>query len=390
MTALLKKKKIDSLKRAKNDDSWIKGAIRKLLLTINILFVLTLFFSYLATYVNPKHVILPALVGLAYPYLVIINIFFVVYWIFSRRWEFLIPLGAILIGMGVLGNYFRFPKHRDFSDDSFKVISYNVKLFNFYETKSTPSNKEILSYLKDQDADVICMQELFVDNKNINETAIKGALGDKIYSHTKFINNIGNRSYGIGTYTKYPIIRRSQIFHPKSSSLTIITDIVADGDTIRIFNNHLQSFKLKNIEHSNILEELASREKTEVKNNIANIISSLHDGFVKRAEQAIVVKEEIAKSPYPTIVLGDFNDTPISYSFHIVSKGLNDAFVKAGNGSGNSYKGAYPSNRIDYILFDNNFICEKFDKLNLKYSDHYPICAYFKKNINASNNQKKP
>ena len=386
MTALLKKKKIDSSKRAKNDGSWIRGAIRKLLLAINIIFVLTLLFSYLATYVDPKHLILPALVGLAYPYLVIINLFFVFYWLLSKRWAFLIPLGAILIGIGTLGDYFKFPKNHSSSDDCFKVISYNVKLFNFYESKSSPSNKEILSYLKDQNADVICMQELFIDNKNINETAIKGALGDKIYSHTKFINNRGDKSYGIGTYTKYPIIRRSQIFHPKSSSLTIITDIVANGDTIRIFNNHLQSFKLKNIEHSNILEELASGEKTDVKNNIANIISSLHSGFVKRAEQAIIVKEEIAKSPYPTLVIGDLNDTPISYSFHKVSKGLNDAFVKAGSGMGNSYKGAYPSNRIDYILFDDNFICEKFNILDLKYSDHYPICAFFKQSTSTSNN----
>ena len=74
----------------------------------------------------------------------------------------------------------------------------------------------------------------------------------------------------------------------------------------------------------------------------------------KRSLQAQLVKSYINKSPYPVIVAGDFNDTPVSYTYGKIRKGLNDSFVTSGYGAGFTYKGNYPPNRIDYILYDNN------------------------------------
>jgi endonuclease/exonuclease/phosphatase family metal-dependent hydrolase len=79
------------------------------------------------------------------------------------------------------------------------------------------------------------------------------------------------------------------------------------------------------------------------------------------------------------IVAGDFNDTPVSYSYRKIRKGLNDAFVSSGYGAGFTYKGNYPPNRIDYILYDNALECRQFSITKVKYSDHYPISAYFRK-----------
>ena len=50
------------------------------------------------------------------------------------------------------------------------------------------------------------------------------------------------------------------------------------------------------------------------------------------------------------MVVGDFNDTPVSYAYRKIRKGLNDSFVNSGYGAGFTYKGNYPPNRIDYIL----------------------------------------
>jgi endonuclease/exonuclease/phosphatase family metal-dependent hydrolase len=91
-----------------------------------------------------------------------------------------------------------------------------------------------------------------------------------------------------------------------------------------------------------------------------------------------VVKGQINHSPYPVIVAGDFNDTPVSYSYRKIRKGLNDAFVNSGYGAGFTYKGNYPANRIDYILYDNALKCKYFDIIRVRFSDHYPIAAYFK------------
>jgi endonuclease/exonuclease/phosphatase family metal-dependent hydrolase len=128
------------------------------------------------------------------------------------------------------------------------------------------------------------------------------------------------------------------------------------------------------------LDELTeTSDDKETLTEIKSISSSLRKGFIKRASQAKAVKARIDKSPYPVIVAGDFNDTPVSYSYRKIRKGLNDAFVSSGYGAGFTYKGNYPPNRIDYILFDDSFECRQFDISKVKYSDHYPIVAYFRK-----------
>jgi endonuclease/exonuclease/phosphatase family metal-dependent hydrolase len=187
-----------------------------------------------------------------------------------------------------------------------------------------------------------------------------------------------NRYYGIITLSRYPIVRKGEIIHPASSSLSIFTDIVIDRDTFRIFNNHLQSFRLKAIERS-FLEEITGPGEDVAFNQVKSISSSLRKGFIQRALQASAVKLKIDESPYPVIVSGDFNDTPVSYSYRKMRKGLNDSFVISGYGAGFTYKGKYPANRIDYILFDNALESRGFDVFRVKYSDHYPVAAYFRK-----------
>jgi endonuclease/exonuclease/phosphatase (EEP) superfamily protein YafD len=92
-----------------------------------------------------------------------------------------------------------------------------------------------------------------------------------------------------------------------------------------------------------------------------------------------VVKNYINRSPYPVIVAGDFNDTPVSYSYRKIRKGLNDSFVESGYGAGFTYHGNYPPNRIDYILYGNDLVSTNFSILRVRYSDHYPIIAWFRK-----------
>ncbi len=158
--------------------------------------------------------------------------------------------------------------------------------------------------------------------------------------------------------------------------MTIFTDIVVDMDTFRIYNNHLQSFRLRRVEGT-LLSELAGEEQRGSMNNIQGIYSSLTQGFATRALQVDRVRRHIETSPYPVIVTGDFNDTPTSYTYRTMRRGLKDAFVEAGYGAGFTYRGKYPPNRIDYILYNEEMYCSDFDIVKARYSDHYPIIAYF-------------
>jgi len=55
--------------------------------------------------------------------------------------------------------------------------------------------------------------------------------------------------------------------------------------------------------------------------------------------------------------------------------------VKSGSGAGFTYRGNYPPNRIDYILYDNALESRSFDIIRIKHSDHYPVIAYLRKRL---------
>jgi endonuclease/exonuclease/phosphatase family metal-dependent hydrolase len=86
-----------------------------------------------------------------------------------------------------------------------------------------------------------------------------------------------------------------------------------------------------------------------------------------------ILSAHIRQSPYPTIVCGDFNDTPVSYTYHKMRGKLVDAFIESGSGIGNTYLGNFPSFRIDYIFHSKSFrsCCFRTDRINM--SDHYPV-----------------
>lgn len=360
----------------------MRKLLYRILLAINAFFAFTLLMSYMAVHINPDNFALPAFFGLAYPYLLLINIILSVIWAMLLRFEALISLIVIAFGFTHFSNYIQLTKPAGDKKGTFKVISYNVRLFNYFETRNgTTSEKKVLEFLKTQQPDILCLQEfLIIGNPSQAETMVKSALGGKYYSHLKILGSGKNRNYGIATFSKYPIVRKGEIIHPGSSSLSIYSDVLIGKDTFRIFNNHLQSFRLRKMERSFIEEMTASNDKATL-GEVKSISISLKKGFVKRALQAQVVKHQIDISPFPVIVAGDFNDTPVSYAYRKLRKGLNDSFVNSGYGAGFTYKGNYPPNRIDYILYDNALINSFFDIKRVKYSDHYPIVAYFRKKV---------
>ena len=358
----------------------MRKIIHKAFLAVNILFASALLISYLAVNINPEDFALPAFFGLAYPYLLLINIIIVVIWAVNLKLEAFISILVIAVGFTHLSNYIKFRKPAIDREGTFMVMSYNLRLFNYFENqKNTNTEKKVLSYINAQQPDIAGLQELFINgNATIKDEEFKKALGGKYYSHIKLIGSGRNKYYGIATYTRFPIVNKGEIIHPGSSSMSIYTDILIQNDTFRIFNNHLQSFRLKRMERSFVQELIDSEEKQTMK-EIRSLSASLKNGFVLRALQSQVVKDYINKSPYPVIVIGDFNDTPVSYSYRKIRKGLNDSFVKAGYGAGFTYRGNYPPNRIDYILYDSRLVCTNFEIAKVKYSDHYPIIAYLKK-----------
>ena len=339
-----------------------------------------LLLSYLAVHINPGVFTLPAFFGLAYPYLLLLNIIIVIIWAMLLRFEALISVVVILLGFNHLSDFINLTKPSAGKESTFSVMSYNVRLFNVYESgNDANSEKKVVEFIKSRNPGIICLQEYFVaGDPSLKERSIKASLGGKYHSHIKLISRRKNRYFGIATFSRFPIVGKGEILHPGSSSLTIYSDILIERDTFRVYNNHLQSFRLKKMERS-LFEEVTAIENETI-GEVKSLSSTLRNGFIRRSVQAQVVKEHISRSAYPVIVTGDFNDTPVSYSYRKIRRGLNDAFVNSGYGAGFTYKGDYPANRIDYILYDNALLNNYFEIIKVNYSDHYPVVAWFAKN----------
>jgi endonuclease/exonuclease/phosphatase family metal-dependent hydrolase len=379
MTVSQRKKKRSSSARARKKSKAIKRLSRNILLAVNFIMVAALILSYISVYINPSVTAVPALFGLAYPYILAANIVMVLFWAAIRKWYALISVSAIGIGFVYINNFIRFANHGEETHHDLKVMSYNVRLFNFYEESEKDSQRKMLQLLRKENPGILCIQEYFVKGSPAaGEQKLREGLGGKLQTHVKLVKRGQLSNYGIATITRYPVINRGDIVHPGSSSLTIFTDVVVDADTFRIYNNHLQSFRLSRVEGT-LLSEIAGQDQGHSMDNIAGLYKSLTRGFASRAVQVDRVRKHIETSPFPVIVVGDFNDTPISYTYRRMKLGLRDAFVEAGYGAGFTYRGKYPPNRIDYILYNEDIDCTDFDIIKVRYSDHYPIIAYFRR-----------
>ena len=159
--------------------------------------------------------------------------------------------------------------------------------------------------------------------------------------------------------------------------MIIFTDLLINSDTIRVYNCHLQSYRLREAE-INTIDSIDFNNHPKTKEKLMVLSLKFKEALIKRAEQAATLREHLNKSPYPVIVCGDFNDTPVSFTYRTVKGDLEDSFTQSGKGTANTYHGKLPSFRIDYILYSPIFISFNFKVSSINHSDHFPIsCDLF-------------
>jgi endonuclease/exonuclease/phosphatase family metal-dependent hydrolase len=352
---------------------------------LNIFFAISLLISYLAFYISPEKYWIIAFFGLAYPFLLLINIFFVIFWIVLVKKHIIMSIIVILIGYNHLINTFQFSSNQlKDNEKSIKVLSYNVRLFNIYnydldDKERFNDRNKIFDFIKEESPAIMCFQEFYFDKTGRFKTIdsiVK--FQQSVYYHTAYTSEIATNRYfhGVATFSIYPIINRGRVkFEQKSDNICIFSDIVKDKDTIRVYNVHLESIRLSKEDEMFYNEIGNQKEQDKIKLGAKKILSKLKHSFIKRASQARNIAIHVSQSPYPVILCGDFNDTPDSYAYHIVSHGLKDAFVESGKGSGNTYNGKFPSFRIDFILHSDHFSAYDFEVKKADRSDHFPIVA---------------
>ncbi|MCD4665908.1 MAG: endonuclease/exonuclease/phosphatase family protein [Bacteroidales bacterium] len=360
--------------------------ISAFLLILNIIVVVLLLISYSASYINPVTSSFLAIAGLMYPIILAINLAFVLFWLFSKKRFSILSLIVILAGWNHLGRLVQFNSEKDIpaGSQAIKVLSYNIQNFikkNVTNTKyisNFDNQLKITNFIKKQDADIVCLQEVLYDREGYKQFASN--LSNDINCKNYYLQNYFQQSDeeildAIAIFTKYPIINDGSIVYEKKT-IGIFTDILIQSDTIRIYNLHLASIRFKKEDYEFMSDITNKQEQEEFKESSIKVISKIRAAFVKRGNQVSVLKTHIRQSPFPLIICGDFNDTPSSYVYRNISKNLNDAFVISGKGFANTFAGgSIPSIRIDYILYDNSFHSMGFKRHKINLSDHFPISS---------------
>ena len=362
----------------------MRKILHKILILLFVISIISLLLSYLSVYINPNTIWVISFFGLAFPVIILINLAFLLYWIYRKKRKlYIISIITIILGMSHITDFFQinmFSNSESEQEESFKILSYNVRLFDLYSWDNQfVKRNAIFDLIKNEKADIICLQEFYYDitgNFPTLDTLVELQDAKNYYvSDSQFKRN--KHHFGMIIFSKYPIINNGDIRYGKSDNFTSFADIVIKNDTIRVYNNHLQSIRFDYSDYE-LMDDIDLKiDSNEIK-SAKNITKLLKVAFEKRAAQAEQLAEHISNSPYKTIVAGDFNDTPISYAYNtIINAGLEDAFWESGFLISNTYVGKFPSFRIDYILHSKELESFNYNRIKEEYSDHYPITCEF-------------
>jgi endonuclease/exonuclease/phosphatase family metal-dependent hydrolase len=241
----------------------------------------------------------------------------------------------------------------------------------------------IFDFLQREAPDIICIQEFYSSDGNDmlfkNDDTLRHYL-KAAFSQIEYTYSVKKTDHwGIATFSKFPIVHMETThFAKRGGNIFIASDIRIGNDTVRVFNVHLESVRfgwsdykfIQNLNNEDV-------EQDELKGSLS-ILRHLRQGFVKRAKQVDILNDSIQASPHPVILCGDFNDTPSSYTYSVLSGKMKDAFRESGQGAGKTYAGPFPSFRIDYIFHDPKIKSKGYQTMKEKLSDHYPITCMMK------------
>jgi endonuclease/exonuclease/phosphatase family metal-dependent hydrolase len=357
--------------------------IRKL----NLWLVLFTLLAYAAPYISPAQMSFFMFVGVAYPWLLLFNILFVLIWAVSRMRFWWVSALTILLGWVHLSSVWglNFYKNTEGGQNPaqqsvalpaqtpLRVMTYNISGFALRQFKNKIAARLDLSrFFEKQAPDILCFQE-FMTNKS-DEAYYQQLLTDipflKTYPYVARFDKTA-----VVYFSRFPI-QQTFDFNPERDNTTngsTYADINIAGRLARVYNMQLRSNNV-----SDIAEKLAKNGELSDDDSwfaFGRMLKRFRRNGIVRSREAEMVKKDMVICPYPKILCGDLNDIPVSYTYDVLAEGMVDGFRTWGKGSASTYNGNIPALRIDYILNSKNFRLRSYQTLKVPYSDHFPVVA---------------
>jgi len=344
------------------------GRLKKLILVVNFFFILILALTYATPLISVEKWGWFSLFALAYPFILLANVLFAIGWIFFRSWNAVYSIIALLAGISYHQSYIQIlpsRKSATICKESIRLLSYNMKGLSMVPVKENAKFSiridSVYNALTDLNEfpDIICLQE-----------ASKGDLIGKRFGLDYSYH--GPKS-SLWLLSRFPIEKHGYLDGAEESPSAIWADIKTSQGTLRVYNMHLTSNRV-----TNTAEELI--QDIDLKNQntwdrFRFIVRRYRQTTQKRAKEALTIRKHLASCKHPAIIAGDGNDPPISNTYQVLKKGLQDSFVEKGFGVSTTYESKLPLLRIDYVLGTNSLTFKDHFTYHIMYSDHYPVSA---------------
>ena len=250
--------------------------------------------------------------------------------------------------------------------EEISIFSFNAKFFRKRNTYEKFSERTISAVVQ-QDSDIKCIQE-FSTNSKWKVLDVTSRIRSQGYYSYIFKAEVPESDHnpGLAIFSKFPIVTSGIVWQePGIHHAGIFTDIKIREDTIRVYNVHFASLLFR-------VRQITLEDKIE--------------SFSKRLQSAALIREKRTSSlidhsklsPYPVIIVGDFNETPYSYNFRTIGRELNNLFSKVGRGIAYTYSAFPILLKIDHQFYDPGIDATRtvIDKIHTD-SDHYPIIGYY-------------
>lgn len=337
---------------------------------------------WLLPYVNPAKMWVFPVLSPAAPVIYLATMVAALYWIVRWRWVRAgIMLSLVVIGLFRVPLFYKPELMRDYdveinTRNTILVMTYNLR--NFYGEDGKSSADGVAQMIGERDPDIICAQEF--NSRLADKSRRMKALLDK-YERATFGRQEVRDSLStsqLAIFSKYRILRSGRILAP---NVAVWADLLIGDDTVRVFNNHLRTTAIKASEGDYITNrDFLADSARETK--LRSMVGRMSGNSALRAEQADSISKVVDATATRLLVCGDFNETPVSYVYRTMSRGLNDAFSEAGKGYSHTFHGFANALRIDYVLSSEGFETLSYEVLPAKFSDHLPVFVRLKKTNN--------
>jgi endonuclease/exonuclease/phosphatase family metal-dependent hydrolase len=322
------------------------------------------FLSYLVPYVHPKWSTWLTHFATAFPWLLLLNLAAIAFWLFNRN-RFAIYHGLFLIfGWSHITAFVGLSSALPKTSRAMTIMSHNTGTMLQGKNLASQWDKAVTDYVqfikKNGDPDVLCLQE---SEGVVRELLIKKAG----YPH--------HFTQGKGTLvlSRYPLDAGADIPFENTGNCALWVNLTVNKQKIRLYNIHLQSNFISG--QTDKLLESGEIDDKESWRKARSILSSVGSYTKKRTAQAELVLKSMEKTTDPILLCGDFNDTPNSYVYRLLSEKLTDTFQSKGRGLGYTFAGSLPLLRIDYTFASEHFTVLDAGVVHKRISDHYPTYA---------------